>query len=194
MNTKNISLIMMTLCLLSSLAAAQQSTTVELPRTPDGKPDLQGIWTNATQTTLERPARFGDRRFMTAEEAQQMQQDAQGREVAADAPSDPNRAPPSDGNTAAAYNTFWLDRGTQVTQIDGEYRTSMIIDPPDGKIPWSSYSSFNHKRLRMRGMRPAVLRNGISHSSNCDCTPPLAPAAGVLPSRESTRASSLPPF
>ena len=136
MNTKNISLIMMTLCLLSSLAAAQQSTTVELPRTPDGKPDLQGIWTNATQTTLERPARFGDRRFMTAEEAQQMQQDAQGREVASDAPSDPNRAPPSDGNTAAAYNTFWLDRGTHVTQIDGEYRTSMIIDPPDGKIPF----------------------------------------------------------
>ena len=129
-------------CLISAPAALMQATAQEttaaivLPRTTEGKPDLQGIWTNATQTPLERPARFADRRFMSAEEALEMQQDAQRREVAADAPSDPNRAPPSDGNTAAAYNTFWLERGTQVTQIDGEYRTSMIIDPPDGRIPF----------------------------------------------------------
>ncbi|MDO9520352.1 MAG: hypothetical protein Q7L19_09085 [Pseudohongiella sp.] len=122
--------------LLALLAAPVLYAQSGIPRTTDGKPDLQGIWSNGTQTPLERPARFADRRFMSEEEALAMQQDAQRREIAADAPSDPDRPPPSDGNTAAAYNTFWLDRGIQVVEIDGEYRTSMIIDPPDGRIPF----------------------------------------------------------
>jgi hypothetical protein len=117
-----------------SLAAFPQAQT--LPRTPDGKPDLQGIWTNGTQTPLQRPARYGDQRAMSADEAERLQQGAQQREQQSFAPSDPDRPPPTDGNTAAAYNTFWLDRGTQVVNIDGEYRTSMIIDPPDGQIPF----------------------------------------------------------
>lgn len=124
---------LLTLLSLGSVAHAQ---TDEIPRTPSGHPDLQGIWTNATQTPLQRPARFGDQRAMTGQQAIAAQQQAQQREVRADAPSDPDRPPPTDGNTAAAYNTFWLDRGTQVVQIDGEYRTSMIIDPPDGQIPF----------------------------------------------------------
>ncbi len=112
------------------------AVAAELPRTPDGKPDLQGIWTNATQTPLERPERFGDRQAMSEEEAIELQQRALAAEERGNAPSDPDRPPPSDGNTAAAYNLFWLDRGSQVLHIDGEYRTSMIIDPPDGQIPF----------------------------------------------------------
>jgi hypothetical protein len=118
--------------LLATTAVHAQS----IPRTADGKPDLQGIWSNGTLTPLERPSRFAERRFMSEQEALTMQQDAQQREVAANAPSDPDRAPPTDGNTAAAYNTFWLERGTQVVEIDGEYRTSMVIDPADGQIPF----------------------------------------------------------
>jgi hypothetical protein len=121
---------------LMSLSAVQAQTTTDIPRTPEGRPDLQGFWSNATLTPLERPTRFADRRAMSAEEAIAMQQDAVQRDIAADAPSDPDRPPPSDGNTAAAYNSFWLDRGTQVVEVDGEYRTSMIIDPPDGQIPY----------------------------------------------------------
>ncbi len=121
---------------LMSLSAVQAQTTTDIPRTPEGRPDLQGFWSNATLTPLERPTRFADRRAMSAEEAMAMQQDAVQRDIAADAPSDPDRPPPSDGNTAAAYNSFWLDRGTQVVEVDGEYRTSMIIDPPDGQIPY----------------------------------------------------------
>lgn len=121
-----------------SLTAYSQTPaqTDNLPRTPDGKPDLQGIWTNTTQTPLQRPERFGDQQTLSAEEAGRMVQSAQDREQRSNAPSDPDRAPPTDGNTAAAYNTFWLDRGSQVTHIDGEYRTSMIIDPPNGQIPF----------------------------------------------------------
>lgn len=120
--------------MLAGLSAAASGQ--EMPRTAAGKPDLQGIWTNATQTPLQRPERYGGQRAMSAEQAQQLQQNAQQREQQSHGPSDPDRAPPTDGNTAAAYNTFWLDRGTQIAHIDGEYRTSMIIDPPDGQIPF----------------------------------------------------------
>ncbi|HBX38775.1 MAG TPA: hypothetical protein DEG76_16470 [Pseudohongiella sp.] len=78
------------------------AVAAELPRTPEGKPDLQGIWTNATQTPLERPERFGDRQAMSEEEALELQQRALAAEERGNAPSDPDRPPPSDGNTAAA--------------------------------------------------------------------------------------------
>jgi len=118
--------------LFSSAALAAEWS---VPRTPDGKPDLQGIWNNGTLTPLRRAADFGEKRAFTAEEAMEREQRALLSEQRADAPIDPNRAPPTDGNTAAAYNTFWLERGTSVALINGEYRTSLIIDPPNGQIP-----------------------------------------------------------
>lgn len=120
--------------LLAWLALPAMAT--DIPRTADDKPDLQGIWTNATLTPLQRPEHLGEQRSMTAEEALAQQSRASEREALSNAPSDPNRPPPQDGNTAAGYNAFWLDRGVSITEIDGEYRTSMIIDPPDGRIPF----------------------------------------------------------
>ena len=115
-----------------STAAAQ----ADIPRTPEGRPDLQGIWTNATQTPLQRPAEFGEQRHMSHDQAMARQQRALEAEIRADMPSDPERPPPQDRNTNAAYNLFWLERGLNVAHVDGEYRTSLIIDPPDGQIPY----------------------------------------------------------
>jgi hypothetical protein len=93
------------------------------PKTAWGDPDLEGIWTNATITPLERPAAFAGREFMTEEEAAALDQAAQGRYD--------RRA----GNTVAdvdgAYNQFWWDRGNTVATR----RTSLIVDPPDGRMP-----------------------------------------------------------
>jgi len=55
----------------------------------------------------------------------------------ANQPSDPDRPPPTDGNTDLGYNNFWVDRGTGVAMINGEYRTSLIVDPPNGRIPFA---------------------------------------------------------
>ncbi|MGM0633074.1 MAG: hypothetical protein ACQETO_07850 [Pseudomonadota bacterium] len=107
-----------------------------LPRTAWGHPDLQGIWSNATQTPLERPASYGEQRAMSEAEAMDREAVASRRQEQSNQPSDPDRPPPQDGNTAAAYNSFWLDRGVNVAHIDGEYRTSMIIEPEDGQIPY----------------------------------------------------------
>jgi hypothetical protein len=118
--------------LINSAALAAEWS---VPRTPDGRPDLQGIWNNGTLTPLRRSADLGEKRAFSAEEAQEREQRAQLSEQRADAPLDPNRPPPTDGNVAASYNTFWLERSTRLALINGEYRTSLIIDPPNGQIP-----------------------------------------------------------
>jgi hypothetical protein len=96
------------------------------PRTPDGQPDLQGIWTNITITPLERPAQFAGKPFMTKEQAA----DFEKRTLAN------NNADRRDGGAEAdvgrAYNDAWYDRGTKTVPT---LRTSLFTDPPDGRIP-----------------------------------------------------------
>jgi hypothetical protein len=125
------------------------------PRTPDGKPDLQGNWSNETQTPFERMGKHG--LTLTNEQAGALEKRAQVVEEFRDRPSDPNAPPPVKGGEgglsppgektfveqiaeAAAgpvggYNGFWLDPGHKVIRIDGAARSSIIVDPPDGRIP-----------------------------------------------------------
>ena len=107
-----------------------------MPRTASGTPDFQGIWSNATQTPLERPAEFGNIGFLTLE--QKEEQEAGWRAVIANRalPSDPNRDAPVEGRNVGGYNNFWIDKGTDVIEINGEYRTSIIVDPANGRIPY----------------------------------------------------------
>jgi hypothetical protein len=95
------------------------------PRTPDGQPDLQGVWTNATLTPMERPPELGSKAFFTAEEAAAYEK-RRMEQTDADRP-DSRRA-----GDVGSYNQFWFDRGTQVVH---SRRTSLVIDPPDGRIP-----------------------------------------------------------
>ena len=92
-------------------------------RTPWGHPDLQGIWTNSTITPLERPAAFADREFLTEEEARKLDQAA--------ASQYDQRPGNATADVNAAYNQFWWERGGTVSSR----RTSLIIDPKDGRLP-----------------------------------------------------------
>ena len=109
----------------------------KVARTLDGHPDLQGIWTSATLTRLERPDQYGDRLVLTEDEARKIE----GTEAAyvenAAKPSDHAKANPdcSSFQFGCGYNNFWIDRGSQVVTINGEKRSSIIIDPPNGKLP-----------------------------------------------------------
>src|SRR5437870_5862251 len=91
-------------------------------RTPWGDPDLQGTWSNATTTPLQRPAKYAGREFLTAEERA-----AQDKETSIGTDKRDERGTPDDVN--GAYNQVWWERGWS----DG--RTSLIYDPPDGRIP-----------------------------------------------------------
>jgi hypothetical protein len=120
---------------------AQARTSSVLPRTPDGHPDLQGTYDIATMTPLERTA--GTSLVMSKEEAARLErQRAEGVARAAQPSSGDRNAPPTggDGSTGAAgnvggYNNFWIDNGTEYFAIDGQKRMSVIVDPPDGRIP-----------------------------------------------------------
>ncbi len=101
-----------------------------MPRTSDGHPDLQGVWYIATLTGLERPAAFAGKPALTEAEAKAFLANASAR-------GNQQAQTPGTGpyNRIISYNDFWLDRGSTLTRINGEYRTGMVIDPPDGKVP-----------------------------------------------------------
>ena len=93
------------------------------PRTPDGQPDLQGIWTNATITSFERPSTFKDKAFLSEDEARTLERQAAARRD--------EDGPPRAGDVGS-YNQFWFDSGERVVSTR---RTSVVIDPPDGRVP-----------------------------------------------------------
>jgi hypothetical protein len=176
-----------------------------VPRTPDGKPDLQGNWTNETQTPLERQTQGG--LTLTDAQAKAIEDRAQLVEEYRDKQSDPNRPAPAKGgeaNTLAppgqrsfieqiseaaggavgGYNGFWLDPGLKVIRIDGVARSSILIDPPNGRIPpltdagkkrlaeiaarARKYGEFDHPETR-----PLADRCLLSFGSNAG--PPMLP-------------------
>jgi hypothetical protein len=123
-----------------------------LPRTADGHPDLQGLYDVATMTPVERSAGVSSL-VLTKEEAAALEQYEAQRQVKNDAPLGADRgAPPVGGETSTpksylefleragggvvgGYNNFWLAGGTQMITVDGQKRSSLVMDPPDGKVP-----------------------------------------------------------
>jgi hypothetical protein len=137
-------------------AAFAQQPQWRAPRTADGHPDLQGIWTSATITPLERPDEFGGRRALTPQETARLE-GAEASLVSNSAkPTDLQQALPGDCKDfgrGCGYNNFWLDRGSQVVTIDGEKRTSLLVDPPDGRIPPLTAERRQHMAARTRQIR-----------------------------------------
>ena len=123
-----------------------------MPRTPDGHPDLQGIWTNATLTPLERPASLAGKLTVTDAEAKEYENhDVKTNDI--DDPEAPLlvRAGSGSGETAVgAYNNLFIDRGSQLARVDGVKRSSLIVDPADGKVP---YRADRRPPARSRGRR-----------------------------------------
>ena len=125
------------------VAAGLATAQGDIPRTASGKPDLSGTYDAATLTPLQRPTELGEKMALTDEEAAQLAEGMRQAMAAANQPSDPNRgAPPEggDGSQGASgnvggYNAFWIDPGSGAYQIDGQWRTSILIDPSHGRFP-----------------------------------------------------------
>ena len=94
--------------------------------TPDGQPDLQGIWGFATITPLERPSELAGKQFFTEKEAVEYEKQFLTRN------NRDRRDGPTEADVSRAYNDFWWDSGNKVVSTR---RTSLITDPPDGKLP-----------------------------------------------------------
>ena len=155
------------------------------PRTPWGDPDLQGMWDHRTITPLERPEELGDKAFLTEEEAASLEQAAVDR--AAFLLNRPPETTTSGGSvdrradgTPGFYNDFWLDSGTATVATR---RTSLVIDPPDGRLP--AFSEEGRRRIeRKRAYRrehPADSWLDFDATDRClvgvNNGPPIIPAA-----------------
>ncbi|HLJ15874.1 MAG TPA: hypothetical protein VKV15_15350 [Bryobacteraceae bacterium] len=139
------------------------------PRTPDGQPDLQGYWTNLSFTPLERPAEYGNREFLTEEESAKLfkQGIQHSYEFTYDNPA---------GTPVYDATTFGL--GAWQNGVKPNKRTSLIVDPPDGRIPPLTPEAQKAKASRVVKTRvesPEDLTLGVR------CLtfgrPPLLPAA-----------------
>ncbi|MGD2132767.1 MAG: hypothetical protein PVI23_08240, partial [Maricaulaceae bacterium] len=129
----------LTAALVLALGAQGQSADYAAPRTAFGQPDLQGVWTNASLTTLERPNSV-DKLVLNEEEAAALLAEGGWNDyVAADsAPTDQSAGAPEAGQDVGGYNTFWMDPGSSLARVNGEFRSSWIVEPEDGRIPYSA--------------------------------------------------------
>jgi hypothetical protein len=105
----------------------------EVGRMPWGAPDLQGTWTNATVTTLHRPEEISE---LVITEAQAAAIEKYGEQVLADI-DDVGEGDLEVGGSVGGYNSFWMDPGTRVLRVNGEPRSSIIVEPEDGQIPYT---------------------------------------------------------
>ena len=150
-------------------------------RTPDGHPDLQGVWTNATITPLERTKSLAGKATLTDAEAAEFEKNAAKELQDVDGKSESPLLAAAGSNGTGGYNILFIDRGSELARVDGVKRTSLIIDPPDGKIPpitreakkrnaeiFQSYITFNKVKDRPLSERCLV---GFGSTSG----PPMLP-------------------
>ena len=167
-----------TVVLCAALAASQSAPsstrTAPVPRTSDGRPDLQAVWNFSSLTPLERPAEFAGRATISLAEAAQFEKTVMER----------NNADRRDGGVAAdlarAYNDAWYDRGTHVAIVNGAARTSLIVDPPDGRIPALTADAQRRadQRAQARREHPADGPEDRSLAERClgfNAGPPMLP-------------------
>ena len=150
------------------------------PLTPWGAPDLQGIWSFATLTPMQRPAELADRSVLTAEEAAAYEQrDAEIRSRPNPATFDENCPEdfPFCSQAPLAYEfRIWLDRGTTVVSTR---RTSLVVDPPDGHIPALTPAAEARRAAARAAARRAHGHEDRSTVDRCivgfNAGPPLTP-------------------
>ena len=130
--------------LLPSPAVGQEGSDTLL-RTPWGDPNLQGVWTGSTLTPVERPLELVGKELLTEEEVAALEREADQARLVERTPRD---------NDPGTYNQIWFDPGTRVV---GDRRTSLIVDPPDGRIPY--LPEMRERQRLQREYRVAGQRN-----------------------------------
>jgi hypothetical protein len=183
-------------------AAAQAPAAVKpaaarpaIKRTTDGHPDFSGTYNIETMTPVDRPNGVKNL-VMTAEEAAAAEKYEAERQQKNDAPLDPNRgAPPAGGERVQAksylevleqagggvvggYNHFWLSEGSKMISVDGQKRSSIVIDPPDGHVPtMNAAARQRNQRLRAQSVDPSAAENAAAGPAGAFDGPELRPLA-----------------
>ncbi len=177
---------MVVLVALVALVAGPALAQDSAPRTAWGEPDLQGVWDFRTITPMQRPERYGDKEFLTAEEAAALDQAAVDRELRLwnQAPERTEAGGNVDrrgaGQAPGSYNQFWIDSGTR--SVDTR-QTSLITYPPNGRYPSLTAEGQRRSDERRTYARehPADTWEDFSSGVRCilgfNAGPPFTPSA-----------------
>jgi hypothetical protein len=155
------------------------------PRTANGHPDLQGVWDFRNVIPLERPSQYASKEFLSDQEAAEFEKSAAERLDMDRRDDDPTRTPavvngaPATADVARAYNEFWYDFGKKFV---GSKRSSLIVDPPDGKIPpLTPEAKKRADEYEERRARPASGPEDLRIGERClmgfNAGPPMLPGA-----------------
>jgi hypothetical protein len=157
-------------------AQTRSTSTPSVPRTPDGKPDLQGAWSFANVTPFERPAALGEKTTLSDEEVAQIEEQA-----AANSKQDEKRQRGTAADVGRAYNDFWYDRGTRAASTR---QSSIVVDPPNGRVPSLTADAQQRASTRAAARKqrgPADGPEDRSLGERCilgfNAGPPFAPSA-----------------
>jgi hypothetical protein len=179
---RDVAAILAGIVLVTGPAAAQD----DVPRVASGRPDLQGVWDFRTTTPMERPEDLADKAFLTEEQAQTRDQEAIAREIRLwNKPAERTEAGTNvdrrgAGEAPGSYNQFWIDRGTNTV---GTRRTSLVIDPPNGRIPPMTPGGERRRNARQADLRdnPSAWTTSFSSGVRCvlgfNAGPPMNPSA-----------------
>ena len=135
---------LITIAAITLSSSAMAAENYEPARTASGKPDLQGFWTNASLTTMQRSSNYAEFGLtisleqlgeLTANHHQNVRQATDDNQVQGELPSG------KDLGQGRGYNAFWVDPGSAFGYVKGEYRTSWITYPESGRIPYSEEGS-----------------------------------------------------
>lgn len=161
MTRRTLFLVLAALHLVRPFAAGQGGAR------PDAKPDFNGLWNSSTATPLERPMQLKDKAFFTPEEAAAWERQIADR-------NSPEAA--SKGAGTGTYNTFFREFGTRTVKT---LRTSIITDPPDGRIPALTPAAADIKRRRLDGLKNPASAQETGLQDQCmafvTAGPPMLP-------------------
>jgi len=150
-------------------APAENSDWI-MPRTEYGHPDFQGTWLFGSRTPLQRPVGLGLKQTYSEDEAKALESKMRQHNMAQDMPLDPNRPAPEQGAAIGqeADDGFLAHlRKPELIKVHGEYRTSIIVDPADGRLPKrKGFKDFTAK-LRAKGLQPSDGPEGQPLSGRC---------------------------
>lgn len=168
------------LALLAPSSAAGQNGTWTPPRTPDGKPDLQGVWLNSSATPFERPKALEGRQFLTDDEVAELKRRAERlfKDGNADLPVGDNLFLAALANPEQFRNPNGANRSSAY-MIEREFdnRTSLIVDPPDGRIP--ALTPEAQRRRAATAARERALAGPEDFNNNTRCITPGMPRIGA---------------
>lgn len=179
----SLSCLLISVFFVTAVYGADDSWTAA--RTEYGSPDLQGVWGNLTQTSLQRPTSLGEKRSYSEEEARELEEQLVLADQERAKPIDPNRGAPELGSRVgtAADNNFVPERYFKIAKVNGEYRTSLLIEPADGRIPYVEGALSIHQKWLAQGFGaldgPEIRDPGERCMSYPAQLPVIAPLTGT---------------